>query len=278
MSTLSGLGTKRRRSTRRSSLLLPVLSSLCLLASLGLFVMELLRFSQQQTRLPTDITVAGVEVGGLLPGEAVARWEAAYAEPIILYYGDSPILLDPAAVGFRTNNDVMLASARSTNNTGSAFWGRFYNHLTQQEVVAGLDIELTADYQQSLLREYLQDIANRYDAQASDAAYDLDTLTVRSGSAGQQLDVNQALTMVEEALFSPTDRTVNLPVGGTANFSPDISTLRELIVAYCNPTTFSMTDRQPPPRFIYWTCKLARKSTSWVMSRIPPPACRRCLL
>ncbi len=250
MSTLSGLGTKRRRSTRRSSLLLPVLSGLCLLAALGLFVMELLRFSQQQTRLPTDITVAGVEVGGLLPGEAVARWETVYAEPIILYYGDSPILLDPAAVGFRTNNDVMLASARSTENTGNAFWGRFYNHLTQQDIVADLDIDLTADYQQSLLREYLQNIANRYDAQASDAAYDLETLTVRSGAGGQQLDVNQALTMVEEALFSPTNRTVNLPVGGTANFSPDISTLRELIVAYLQSNDF-LYDGQTTTASVY---------------------------
>jgi len=157
---LTGLGTKRK--TRRfATPVLPILSALALAGALGLFVIELLRFSQQQTRLPTDVSIAGIEVGGLLPGEAVARWEAAYAEPIVLYYGESPILLDPASVGFRTNNEVMLASARASESTGSAFWGRFTNHLMQRETFTGQDIDLTADYQQSLLRDYLVDINPR---------------------------------------------------------------------------------------------------------------------
>lgn len=238
MSSLSGLGTNRRRSRSVATPVLPIVSMLALMAAVGLFVMELLRFSQQQTRLPTDITVAGVEVGGLPAGEAVARWEEAYAEPITLYYDDSPILLDPAAVGFRANNDVMLAAARATDNTGAAFWGRFWNHLLQRQTVGGLDIPLTADYQQNLLRDFLVDVAQRYDRPAGDAAYDLETLTVKTGSAGRQLDVNQALNMIEEALFNPTERTVTLPVSGTATFNADIGTLRELIIAYLDENDF----------------------------------------
>lgn len=237
MSSLTGLGT-RKRGRRVATPVLPIVSTLALLAAVGLFVMELLRFSQQQTRLPTDISVAGIEVGGLLPGEAVARWEEAYAQPIVLYYDESPILLDPASVGFRTNNEVMLATARATDNTGSAFWGRFLNHLLQQESFGGLDIPLTADYQQNLLRDYLLDIATRYDQPAGDAAYDLETLTVRDGRSGLQLEVNTALSQIEEALFNPSNRTVYLPVGGTTTFNADISTLRDLIVAYLDAEGF----------------------------------------
>ncbi len=234
---LTGLGTKRK--TRRfATPVLPILSALALAGALGLFVIELLRFSQQQTRLPTDVSIAGIDVGGLLPGEAVARWEAAYAEPIVLYYGESPILLDPASVGFRTNNEVMLASARASESTGSAFWGRFTNHLMQRETFTGQDIDLTADYQQSLLRDYLVDIARRYDAGAGGANYDISTLTVTGGSAGRQLNVNQALSQIEAALFDPANRTVYLPVGGTSTFSADISTLRELIIAYLDAEGF----------------------------------------
>lgn len=237
MSSLSGLGTQRRR-RRTMTPVLPIISALALAASVGLFVVELLRFSQQQTRLPSDITVAGVEVGGLPAGEAVARWEEAYAQPVILYYNESPILLDPASVGFRANNEVMLATARAADNTGAAFWGRFWNHLLQRESVGGLDIPLTADYQQNLLRDFLVDVSQRYDQQAGGAAYDVDTLTVRTGNAGRQLNVNQALNMVEEALFSPTERTVTLPVGGTASFNADIRTLRDLIIAYLDENDF----------------------------------------
>jgi len=238
MSSLSGLGTKRRSRSGRSVILLPLLSGVFLIAALGLFVAELLRFSQQQTRLPSDITVAGIGVGGLLPGEAVARWESLYAQPITLYYDGSPILLDPSSVGFRTNNDVMLAAARSADNTGRAFWIRFYNHLTRQETVGGLDIDLTADYQQSLLRDFLTDISVRYDEQASSAAYDVETLTVSGGGAGQQLNVNQALAMVEDALFDPVNRTIDLPIGNTTAFNADIATLRELIVEYLESQDF----------------------------------------
>jgi len=237
MSSLSGLGTNNRR-TRRNGPVLPIVSSIALVIAFGLFVFELVAFSRQQERLPADITVAGIDVGGLPAGEAVATWEQIYAQPITMYYDGSPILLDPSAVGFRINNDVKLAQARSSTNTGSAFWRRFWNYLQRREVVGSEDIPLTADYQQSLLRTYLLDIATRYDESAGGAAYDLETLSVRSGSTGTQLDVNQALTAVEDALFSPSNRTVELPVVGTANFDANMSTLRELIIAYLDSEGF----------------------------------------
>ncbi|MEL6148196.1 MAG: serine hydrolase [Chloroflexota bacterium] len=237
MSSLSGLGTNSKK-RRAATPVIPIVSAFALAASLGLFVMELLRFSQQQTRLPSDISVAGIEVGGLTAGEAVARWEEVYAQPITLYYDESPILLDPAAVGFRMNNDVMLAQARATDNTGGSFWGRFLNHLTQTEAVGGMDIELQADYQQSLLRDLLVDIAARYDQAAGGAAYNLETLEVRNGGAGLQLDVNIALRDIEGALFNGVDRTVNLPVGQTSSFNANINTLRDLIISYLDSEGF----------------------------------------
>lgn len=237
MTSLTGLGTRQRRS-RRVSPIIPIVSTLMLLGAFGIFVFELILFSQQQELLPNDITVAGINVGGLPPGEAIGRWEQAYAEPVVLMYEDSPILLDPGAVGFRMNNDVMLAAARSTNNTGSVFWQRFWNHLQRRQATGGLDIPLTAEYQQSLLRSFLVDVSERYDQQAGTAAYDVETLTVRTGSGGRQLDVNQALTQVEQALFNSTNRTIQLPVNGTATFNADISTLRDLIITYLDNNDF----------------------------------------
>lgn len=238
MSSLTGLGT-RKTSGRRVNPLIPLLSALMLMSAVGLFVFELLAFSQQQALIPTDISVAGVPVGGLSPGEAVARWEQIYAEPIVLMYEDSPILLDPSAVGFRMNNEVMLAAARSTNNTGAVFWRRFLDHLTDTTTTRNAqNIELSAEYQQSLLRSFLVDLSERYNEQAGGAAYDVETLSVSTGNNGRQLDVNQALTLIEQALFNPTERSVQLPVNRTATFNADIRTLESLIIDYLDSNNF----------------------------------------
>ncbi|HLU08168.1 MAG TPA: hypothetical protein VK003_00740, partial [Oceanobacillus sp.] len=128
-SGLTGLGTRRRP---RRLPIVPVFSWLFILLAVALFALELIRFSQQIDTLSTDVTVAGVEVGGLSGPEAVSRWEQVYAQPVTLWYDNSPILLDPAAVGFRTNQQSMLAAARAASEAESSFWSRFFNYLLGQ--------------------------------------------------------------------------------------------------------------------------------------------------
>ncbi len=45
-------------------------------------------------------------------------------------------------------------------------------------------VDLMADYQQNLLRQYVEDIATRYDRPPGDASYDVSTLTFRPGAPG----------------------------------------------------------------------------------------------
>ncbi len=93
--------------------IIPVFSWVFIFLALGLLVLELVRFSQQVERYASDVVVAGIDVGGLTTNDAANRLEQAYASPITLWYDNSPILLDPASVGFRTNREAMLAAARS---------------------------------------------------------------------------------------------------------------------------------------------------------------------
>ncbi|NJL93057.1 MAG: hypothetical protein HC915_04695 [Anaerolineae bacterium] len=119
--SLGGLGA---REGRRASLpLLPIFSGALLL--LGFFQLgrELISFSSQQDALQDDVRVAGIQVGGLSEAQAQDRWEEVYLEqPIKLVYNDSPILLSPESIGFRTNNEAMLAAVRGQSGRQEDFW------------------------------------------------------------------------------------------------------------------------------------------------------------
>lgn len=232
---LTGLGTRKRQ---RRLPVLPLLSWLCVFLAILLFALELVRFSQQSDSLSVDVTVGGVDVGGLSAIEAVNRWEEAYAQPITLWYADSPILLDPAAVGFQTNQESMLAAARAASETEASFWQRFASFLLGRQTQQSLNIELSADYQEILLENFLTDVARRYDRPPGRADYDVQTLTIRSGSVGYAMDIDEAFRRVDAALRDPNNREVQLPVTDTNAGLPDISALQEEIVAYLDAQGF----------------------------------------
>ncbi len=233
--SVTGLGTKRRR---RRLPVVQIISVLMILTAIGLFVWNLLRYSEGQGLLPADVSVGGVVVGGLSPREAATRIEAAYSEPVVLYYAGSPILLEPAVVGFRPNADAMVASARAEGDVRGGTWTRFVDYLMGRQSIQSIGIPLTADYQRSLLEQFLRDVASRYDRPSGSAGYDLQTLTIRAGSSGYQLDLANAVPLVETALRDPLNRSVILPVITSSVNVGNIDTLRDLIVAHLDSQGF----------------------------------------
>jgi hypothetical protein len=232
---LTGLGTRKRN---RRIPVIPILSALMLTGALALLMVHLFQFTQQAEQIASDVSVAGVEVGGLSPLEARSRWEQAYAQPVILYYADSPILLDPARINFRTNSEAMFASARSAIETSANWWTRFTNYLTGQESQQSVSIPLEAEYQQGSLESFLRDIAARYDRPPGQAAYDVQTLTFRPGDRGYVLDIEAAMPMIDAALRDPENRTVVLPVSDSDASRPSIDSLRDMIIEYLDSQGF----------------------------------------
>ncbi|MBL8163321.1 MAG: serine hydrolase [Anaerolineae bacterium] len=233
--SVTGLGTKRRR---QQLPILRVMSLLLLVAAVGLFVFYLVRFSQQQERLAADVSVAGVRVGGLLTREALAELEASFAEPVVLYYNTSPILLDPGSVGFRLSAEAMLAAATAAGDQQGGFWVRFANYLLGREDQTVVQVPLAAEYQNILLEQVLRDIGARYDQQSGQAQYDLQTLTLLPGSEGYQLDVAGAMPLLDAALRSATNRVVNLPVQRSDVNVGNIATLQRMIEDYLDSQGF----------------------------------------
>ncbi len=228
--------SKRRR--RRGLPILPIFSALMILLAVGLFVFNLVRFSQQQGGLPTDVTVAGVNVGGLSSREALTRLEETYRQPVLLYYGDSPILLDPGSVGFEMSSQSMLAQASASTDIQGSFWGRFGSYLLGQESRTAAQVDLISDYSRGALEQYLRDIAARYDLSSGAASYDLQTLTLRSGNEGRVLDVDASLPLIDTALRDPKNRMVNLPLKSTTANVGNIATLQKLIEDYLDAEGF----------------------------------------
>ncbi len=217
--------------------LLEIVSVLCLMGALLLFAVELIGFSQTRDRLQSDITVAQVAVGGLTSVEAQTRWEQAYTQPIELRYEGSPIQLDPASVGFRTNSETMLAEALARSTDDSNYWLAFWNYLWRRPVEP-INVALSAQYQEGLVRTFLEGIAARYDRPPGTPQPALATLTFEMGTPGYTLDVDAAMRLVDQALHDPVNRVIDLPVIQANPIDNGLQALREMIVAYLDAQGF----------------------------------------
>ena len=235
----ASLNSRRRRA---GFPFLLTLSVLLIVSAIGLLVYFLVAFSRREQQLPAGVTVAGINVGQLSERNAVARWERAYAEPILLIYsndlGDHPIQLHPDQVGWRISSEPMLAGALASGQEGGGFWRRFLDFLLGIELSVSEDIPLVADYQDNALEAFLRDVAARYDDPPGNPTFDLVTLSVYPGSSGYALDLGTAKSAVDAALRSASQRSVELPVYPHGNQALDLETLRALIINYLDSRGF----------------------------------------
>lgn len=223
---------------RRGLPVFTLLSALMLIGAGGLFVYELLSFTQLEDRLPLGVVAGGVPIGNMTEAEAQTAIEAAYSTPITLYYEDSPINLIPDEIGFSVNTAVMIAEARSIAEAGAGFWGRFVTYMLGQEGSQLQEVALVSDYQVNALRTRLEEIAGVYDRAGATLDYNLDTLIIEASGEGKVLDVEAAIDSIDAALTSASTRAVALPVIGGETDRPSITALENLITSYMDSTGF----------------------------------------
>lgn len=234
---MSSYASSRSKRNKRANLpVLRILSLVMILAAIVMLGVEMYSFSQRENLLATDVVVGGIPVGNLTIEQAVTKWEQAYNQPVILQYGTEPIVLEPGRIDFRLNSNTMRANAQAS--TGD-FWPRFLAHLTGvQQERTGANIPLLADYQEGLLRAFLDDVASRYDRAPGRPGYDVATLTVYAGQMGAQLDIEEAIRRIDAALKSPINRVVDLPIGDSQASRPNLNVLRNLIIDYLDTQGF----------------------------------------
>ena len=213
---------------RNTPLILRGVSALFLSAAIILTIVSLVGYSRERNSYPAGMTIAGVQVGGVDPQTASQRVLQVYSSPVEIQYAGSNILITPSLVGFQPNMDSMLAAADLTR-TGSSFWGGFWNYLWNRSPAAA-DIPLDSSFSEERLRAYLQnEIALRYDTPPSPAQPIPGTVNFTPGIPGQTLDIDRAVTLIEDALRSPTNRTVALTSARTAAARPTLANLEILL-------------------------------------------------
>ncbi len=206
---------------------LAIFSGVSLLAAILLLVVELVFYSRSFSTLPPGLSLANVPVGGLTEQEAQRQVLLIYRSPLQLRYRDQVILLDPAAVNFQVDTNRMLPQVNQFR-ANSGFWSGFWEYLWLQPGQSN-NIPLQATYSHSQLRGFLQDIAARYDQPGSAPKADPNKLGFQAGEPGHAMDLEAAVSALDASLFSPSNRSVTLPITEQTAIRPGFDTLDELI-------------------------------------------------
>ncbi len=207
---------------------LRLLATFALLGAVGLLVFQLVRYSRFRALLPPGTTIGGVPVGGLDRQAAAERLNEVFNQPVELHYGDAVIHMSPAVVGFELDIDTMMAAVEQVR-TRTSFWKGFWDFLWGR-VPPPPKVPLVAHYSESRLRAYLKDeIAARYDQPPIPPQPVVGTVKFQPGQPGLTLDIDQAVPLIERALFSPNQRVVALPLHRVNPPRPSFQNLKVLL-------------------------------------------------
>ena len=150
------LGYRRRR---KSVKLVSWISLLSILAASILTGYQYILFSNYHYTLPEGVLLADVAVENLHRDKALAKLYSIYNSPITIYYENTSFILDHPQIEFQIKGDAMLKDL-DLPKQALRFW---FNLLGQQQAPYPQNVPLQAAYSNSKLREFLQDVAIRYD-------------------------------------------------------------------------------------------------------------------
>lgn len=204
-------------------------SFLMIAMAVGLTVLQLVSYSRIRNSFPPGMVIAGVPVGGSTQAAAAERLMQIYtAIPVEVRYRDAAIQIRPSVIGFEMDIPAMMQAA-DQGRLQQPFWEGFWDYLWNR-FPTPQEIPLRASYSEERLRAYLRDeIAARYDQEASEAILLPGNTGFQSGKTGTVLDIDRAVTLIDTALRSPTSRTVNLSFNKINPSRPSFQNLQILI-------------------------------------------------
>jgi len=208
-----------------------------------LATIQLISYSRIRNNFPMGLQVGQVPIGGLTYTQAAERIYTVYRSPIEVTYGGNRIHVRPAVLGFEPQVDKMLAVADNQRVT-EPFWSGFWNFLWDRNIEI-INIPLNVSYDEDRIREFLSnEVAVRYDTPATPPKPIPGTTQFESGEPGTQLELNRATLLVIDALSSPTNRSITLPLDQAAITRPSLNDLEIMLRPEYQPQSpFRLSDR-----------------------------------
>ena len=195
---------------RSNTALLEWTAILLILASILALVLQLVSYQNIRSNLQFGMTIADVPVGGMSLDEAEDTLTQVYATPVELRFRDEVLFLEPAEISFRLETESMLAIA-DTYRTDTSFWSSYWDYLWRRSGDPVV-VPIIAEYSRAQLRNFLVDLAARYDFPPIPAKLDSRYLVIVPGSPGYRLDIESSMSIIDMALQVPTNRRVILTV------------------------------------------------------------------
>jgi beta-lactamase class A len=197
-------------------------------AAVLLAVLQLIQYSRIRSSYPPGLVIAGVPVGGLDQQQASQRLVQAYSIPVEIRYGEAVIQVKPAVLGFELDQQGMLAEAE-LQRVNQPFWAAFWDYLWNR-IPQPTEVPLRSKISEERLRLYLNgEIAPRYDQPAAAAVPLPGSTSFQPGRTGTLLDIDRAVVLIEDALRSPSARTVNLTFSQVNPTRPSFQNLQVLL-------------------------------------------------
>ncbi len=185
-----------------------------ILCAIILTTLELVSYSRVRTNFPEGMVIAQIPIGGLDRQRAAERLLQAYSIPVEVHYADAVIQIKPAAIDFKLDLDNMLAAA-DLQRVNQPFWSGFWESLWSQPQPIS-QVPLRASFSEDRLRQFLKDeVATRYDHPSAAAQPVPGSVNFTPGTPGTSLDIDRAVTLIADALYSPSNRVVNLSYNTT---------------------------------------------------------------
>lgn len=166
-------------------------------------------------RVHPGVTVAGVDIGGMIPEKASAvlaeELPARAADAVTVSYGSETWTIEPEEIGLTFDFKAAVTDAMDVGRKGgivSALSGRFSARF------GGVIVSPYASADPDKLEEILETVASGVDVAPEDASVRIDgtTATVIPGKDGLALDRAKAGKLIVAAMLAE-DKSVEAPVG-----------------------------------------------------------------
>jgi beta-lactamase class A len=169
-------------------------------------------YNMLRDRLPTSMTVASIDVGGMTREKAAATLNEYYFSPITLNHLQEKVDINPKDVGFTLDVEGMLDQAEVAKGE-RPFMEGFLEYLLKQSFEP-TEIQLMAAHDRAALQAQLENIASLLDRPATAPQLLLGAGSYQPGDTGYITNVEASLPAVEMALYQldAADRQVDLVI------------------------------------------------------------------